>query len=465
MNGSSEESQLTLLLIDDEEIIHKSVGEFLVKMGYQVLHAYNGEEGLQVFTEEGADIVISDIKMPGLNGLDLLREFEQRGADVDVILITGNSEMDTAIEALRRGAFDFFNKPVKLQELIASLERTKRYQAVRREKDRIQKQLELLQRSSGGVPEQSEIIGESQSIKDALALVDKVSEAERTTVLIRGESGTGKELFARAIHDQSPRAQAPFVSLNCTAIPETLLESELFGHEKGAFTDAKNSRKGMFELSAGGTLFLDEIGDMSPMAQAKILRALEERQVRRVGGDREISIDVRLITATHQDLHQLQEAGKFRQDLYFRLNVFSIELPPLRTRGDDILLLAYHFLHQFATEFGKNVDRIDANAQKMLRTYHFPGNIRELRNIIERAIILCEGTDLTMREFAELPGLGGDDIPFSSEDEVLDIAALEERAIRQALRKAGNNQTEAARHLGIGHDALRYRLKKYGINE
>ena len=463
MSISPEAHELTLLLIDDEEVIHKSVGDFLDKMGYKVLHAYSGEEGLRIFADEGADIVISDVKMPGLNGLDLLREFEQRGADVDVILITGNSEMDTAIEALRRGAFDFFNKPVKLQELIASLERTRRYQTVRREKDRIQEQLELLQRSGGPALAQSEVIGESQAIKNALALVDKVSGAERTTVLIRGESGTGKELFARAIHDKSPRAQAPFVSLNCTAIPETLLESELFGHEKGAFTDAKNSRKGMFELSNGGTLFLDEIGDMSQMAQGKILRALEERQVRRVGGDREISIDVRLVTATHQDLHQLQETGQFRQDLYFRLNVFSIELPPLRARGDDILLLAYHFLHQFATEFGKNVDRINADAQNMLRKYYFPGNIRELRNIIERAVILCDGSDLTAREFAELPGLGGDDIPFAAEDEILDLSALEERAIRQSLRKAANNQTEAARYLGIGHDALRYRLKKYGI--
>ncbi|MBN63785.1 MAG: DNA-binding response regulator, partial [Gemmatimonadetes bacterium] len=397
MSESPATNDLRLLLIDDEEVIHNSVGDFLNKMGYQILHAYNGEEGLKTFAEEGADIVISDIKMPGLDGLDLLREFEQRGADIDVILITGNSDMDTAIEALRRGAFDFFNKPVKLHELIASLERTQRYQAMRREKDRIQEQLELLQRSGGTQTDPGEIIGESRAIKDALALVEKVSGAERTTVLIRGESGTGKELFARAIHDKSPRAAAPFVSLNCTAIPETLFESELFGHERGAFTDAKTSRKGMFELSGGGTLFLDEIGDMSQQAQAKILRALEERQVRRVGGDREISIDVRLVTATHQDLHQLQEEGLFRQDLYFRLNVFAIELPPLRARGDDILLLAYHFLHQYTTEFGKDIDRIEADAQNMLRQYHFPGNIRELRNIIERAVILCDGPALTAR--------------------------------------------------------------------
>ncbi len=457
--------ELKLLLIDDEEIIHKSVGGFLSQMGYQVLHAFNGNEGLQTFAEEGADLIICDIKIPGLDGLELLSAIEERNADVDVILITGNGDMETAIEALRRGAFDFFNKPVKLPELIASLERTRRYQSMRREKDRIQEKLELIQRTASPLQHQNEIIGESQAIKNALALIDKVSGAERTTVLIRGESGTGKELFAKAIHNNSPRVAAPFVSLNCTAIPESLLESELFGHEKGAFTDAKSSRKGIFELSTGGTLFLDEIGDMSQTAQAKVLRALEERQIRRVGGDQEISIDVRLVTATHQDLQALQDQGRFRQDLYFRLNVFVIELPPLRARGDDILLLAYHFLLQYATELSKNISRIDTAAQSMLKKYPFPGNIRELRNIIERAVILCDGTELTVREITELSGSENEETPIPQEDELLDLSALEERTIRQALCKADNNQTLAARYLGIGHDALRYRLKKYDIDQ
>lgn len=453
---------LNLLLIDDEEIIHKSVGNFLEKMGCKVAHAFSGEEGLDLFFNTGADIIISDISMPGLGGIGLLDRLQEQGADVEVILITGNSDTEAAIAALRHGAFDFFNKPVKLPELIASLERTQRYCAMRREKDRMQEQLERLTRS-GEAMQPGEIIGESQAIKKALNLVDKVAQAERTTVLIRGESGTGKELFARALHERSPRSDKPFVTLNCTAVPETLFESELFGHEKGAFTDAKSTHKGLFELSAGGTLFLDEIGDMSIAAQAKILRALEERIVRRVGGEREIPIDVRLVTATHQDLQQMQERGSFRQDLFFRLNVFSIDLPPLRARGDDILLLSFHFLAQFTSELGKNISHIDAAAQKLLKSYAFPGNIRELRNLIERAVILCEGDSLSSRDFAELASLSPGEVASDQEETSFDLAELEERAIRRALAKADNNQTEAARYLGIGHDALRYRLKKYNI--
>jgi DNA-binding NtrC family response regulator len=281
-------------------------------------------------------------------------------------------------------------------------------------------------------------------------------------VLIYGESGTGKELVARAIHEGSARASAPFIAVNCTAIPETLLESELFGHERGAFTDAREARKGVFELGAGGTLFLDEVGDMSLASQAKVLRALEERTVRRVGGGRDIPVDVRLVSATHQDLRRLIEAGRFRQDLYFRLNVFTIPLPPLRERGDDVLLLAYHFLKQFAAELRKEVQRIEPPAQALLRRYPFPGNVRELRNLIERAVILCEGASLTEREFADLmPRAGGEEAGLSGES--LDLAGLEERAIREALRRADGNQTEAAKLLGIGHDALRYRMKRYGM--
>ena len=454
---------LNLLLIDDEEIIHRSVGAFLEKMGCNVAHAFDGEEGLELFFHSGADIIISDISMPGLDGIGLLDRLQAQGADVEVILITGNSDTEAAIAALRHGAFDFFDKPVKLPELIASLERTKRYQAMRREKDRIQEQLERLTRS-GATIRHGEIIGESQAIKKALSLVDKVAQAERSTVLIRGESGTGKELFARALHERSTRCDKPFVTLNCTAVPETLFESELFGHEKGAFTDAKSARKGLFELSAGGTLFLDEIGDMSIAAQAKILRALEERIVRRVGGEREIPVDVRLVTATHQDLQQMQDRGSFRQDLFFRLNVFAIDLPPLRARGDDILLLAHHFLNQFASELGKNISHIDPTAQKLLKSYAFPGNIRELRNLMERAVILCESDSLCPRDFAELASASPGEISASEEETSFDLAEIEERAIRRALAKADNNQTEAARYLGIGHDALRYRLKKYGIS-
>ena len=461
---SRPERELKILLIDDEEVVHQSIGSFLERMGYQVLHAMDGRKGMEWMAGEQVDIVVSDIKMPGMDGIDLLREINRRALDVEVILITGHGDLKLAIEALRQGAFDFFTKPIRLEELIASLERTRRYQEVRREKDRIQRRLEELLRSGGEV-EDGAIIGESRAIREVMDLIDRVACSERTTVLITGESGTGKELVARAIHRKSPRSRAPFVTLNCTAIPENLLESELFGHERGAFTDARNARRGLFELAHGGTLFLDEIGDMSLAAQAKILRVLEDRRVRRVGGSREIEIDTRLIAATHQDLRGLMKEGRFREDLYFRLNVFTIHLPPLRERGDDVLLLAYHFLKECTAECRKEIVRIDPEVQDLLRSYSFPGNVRELRNLIERAVILCDGSSLTVREFSGLASRrDAEEESFSSkEEETLDLSVLEARAIRSALRRTGNNQTQAARLLGIGHDALRYRLKKYGI--
>ena len=456
----AEERQLKLLLVDDDEMIRKSVGAFLRKMGHEVVLAANGREGLERFVQEGADIVISDIMMPDVDGLDFLRSLKQRGSDVEVILVTGHGDVETAVEALREGAFDFFTKPVRLEELKAALERTGRYQAIRREKDRIQARLETLQRAAEPF-DQSEIIGESDAMAQVGELVAKVARTERTTVLIRGESGTGKELVARAIHRSSPRADTSFISINCTAVPDSLFESELFGHEKGSFTDAIQSRKGMFELSDGGTLFLDEVGDMSPASQAKILRVLEERVIRRVGGVEEIPVDVRLMAATNQDLDERLNDGAFRQDLYFRLNVFSIDLPPLRERGDDVLLLAYHFLGRYASEFRKDVTGIDAAATRLLREYEFPGNVRELRNLVERAVILAEGPSLTVGELADLQSFARTEE--SAPDEELTLVEIERRAIVQALDGSDGNQTEAARRLGIGPDALRYRLKKHNI--
>ena len=352
INTVAEERQIKILLVDDDEMIRKSAGAFLRKMGHEAVYATNGREGLERFEQEGPDIVISDIMMPDVDGLDFLRSLKERGSDVEVILVTGHGDLETAVEALRHGAFDFFTKPVRLEELKAALERTSRYQSIRREKDRIQARLESLVLAADPV-DQSVIIGESDAMAQVGELVAKVARTERTTVLIRGESGTGKELVARAIHRGSPRADAAFISINCTAVPDSLLESELFGHEKGSFTDATQSRKGMFELSHGGTLLLDEVGDMTPASQSKILRALEERVIRRVGGVEEIPVDVRLVAATNQNLDELLNDGSFRQDLFFRLNVFTIDLPPLRERGDDVLLLAYHYLGRYAREFRK----------------------------------------------------------------------------------------------------------------
>ena len=453
-------TRLRLLLIDDDQTVRRTVGRFLERLGHEVLAEGSATDGLARFDAEAPDVIISDVRMPGLDGIELLRQLKARDADVEVILITGHGDMETAIAALREGAFDFHNKPVRLEDLAASLERTQRFQAMRRERDQARAQLESLERARSPLLGDA-VVGESQAMRQVAELVAKVAGTESTTVLLRGESGTGKELIARAIHRRSARSGAPFISVNCTAVPDTLLESELFGHEKGAFTDARAARQGLFEVSDGGTLLLDEIADMSPASQAKILRALEERAIRRLGGVREIPVDVRLVASTNQDLASLQADGRFRQDLFFRLNVFTIDLPPLRERGDDVLLLAYHFLSLYARQFRKDVRRIEPDAEAVLQSYHFPGNVRELRNLVERAVILCEGPALTGHELRDLQApaasAGG------SQAGELNLAVLEEDAIRRALERSGNNQRRAAEMLGIGDDALRYRMRKYGL--
>ncbi|MBT3602898.1 MAG: sigma-54-dependent Fis family transcriptional regulator [Candidatus Latescibacteria bacterium] len=462
MLAEAVEKDIRLLLVDDEEVIRRSAGDFLSDMGYVVQCTDSAENGLEVFEQERIDIVITDIKMPGMDGIEFLQELRRRSQDIEVIIITGHGDVNIAIEALRYGAFDYFTKPIKVDELLLSLKRTRRYQDVRRERDRIQLQLDTLLQSGNAGRGNHEIIGESRAIKEVMALIEKVAYSDQTTVLIQGESGSGKELVARSIHARSPRADMPFISVNSTAIPEALVESELFGHEKGAFTDARNLRKGVFELADGGTLFLDEIGDMGLPAQAKILRVLEERCVRRVGGTEEIPVNVRLISATNQDLEGQIEARTFRQDLYFRLNVFTILLPPLRDRGDDILLLAYRFLKLYASELRKDITRIDTDAQALLKSYSFLGNVRELRNIMERAVILCDGAFLSRWDFPDRLSQKEVHRDVTSAT-TLNLAEIEEQAICQALRCHGGKQVDAARDLGIGQDALRRRIKKYAI--
>ena len=461
---TTDETKLKILLVDDDEAVRETVATFLERLGHEVLQGKNGREGLELYARSSVDLVISDIMMPDLDGLEFLRALKEQGEDVDLIFITGHGDLETAVHALREGAFDFFAKPVRLEELSAALQRTRRFQALRHEKDRIQARLESLEHDvdvRGGEPA---VIGESDAIRKVAGLIDKVAATDRTTVLITGESGTGKELVARAVHRLSPRASAPFISLNSTAVPDTLFESELFGHEKGAFTDARERKKGMFELGSGGSLFLDEVADLSPASQGKLLRTLEGRTIRRVGGAREIPVDVRLIAATNQDLERLQRDGGFRQDLFFRLNVFAIHVPPLRDRGDDVLLLATHFLRHYAGEFRKDVSSIHPRVQLLLQRYAFPGNVRELRNLVERAVILCDGDTLTEAEFADLRiGESLSAGAVTDEPGSVGLADLEADAIAKAMHEAGGNQAAAARSLGIGADALRYRLKKYDI--
>ena len=461
---ASDETKLKILLVDDDRAVRETVATILERLGHEVIQGTNGREGLELYASSKVDIVISDIMMPDIDGLGFLRALNEQGEDVELIFITGHGDLKTAVHALREGAFDFFTKPVRFEELAAALERTRRFQALRREKDRVQARLTSLEHDVDVRDGEPAIIGESDAIRRVAGLIDKVAATDRTTVLITGESGTGKELVARAVHRLSPRAGAPFISINSTAVPDALFESELFGHEKGAFTDARERVKGMFELSSGGSLFLDEIADMSPASQGKLLRTLEGRTIRRVGGAREIPVDVRLIAATNQDLDQLQRDGGFRQDLFFRLNVFAIHVPPLRDRGDDVLLLAFHFLRLYAAEFRKDVNSIHPAAQSLLQRYAFPGNVHELRNLMERAVILCDGDALTEAEFADLRiGHAAAAGAATGGAGAVGLANLEAEAISAAMRQSGGNLAAAARALGIGADALRYRLKKYDI--
>ncbi|HDM76403.1 MAG TPA: sigma-54-dependent Fis family transcriptional regulator [Deltaproteobacteria bacterium] len=456
------EKNLSLLLIDDEEVIHDSIGDFLREQGYQVISAYSGEEGLELLRERAIDIVITDIRMPGIDGLGVLKEIHRTNQDVEVIIMTGHGDLSSAITAIRNGAFDFFTKPVKLDELLIALQRTQKYQRLKRENEFYKQKISQLD-SFIKVDSQTNFIGKSKEIYKVLDVIKRVSPT-KSTVVIYGETGTGKELAAQLIHQNSPRANEVFLAVNCSSMPENLIESELFGHERGAFTDAKRTRLGYFELAHKGTLFLDEIGDLPLSAQAKLLRTLEKKVIRRVGGEREIPVDVRIVAATNKDLEVEVAEGRFRQDLYFRLNIITIHLPPLRKRGDDILLLADYFLHKLAKDTQRKVTSISPEAKKLLRKYSFPGNIRELRNLIERAILLCQGDELTPEDFPSLSesepspliaGKGG--LPS------LDLNLLERMALEEALSIAKGNQSKAAELLGIGRDALRYRIKKHSL--
>ncbi|NVM22395.1 MAG: sigma-54-dependent Fis family transcriptional regulator [Desulfobacterales bacterium] len=455
------ENNLNLLVIDDEKVVQDSLVGFLQNMGYPVIYAANGKEGIGIFKKNDIDIVITDLRMPGFNGLDVLKTVKGFSSSVEVILMTAYGDMDTAIAAMRAGASDYIVKPIKLNELIASLQRTARYQNLKREKELYREKLNQITAKHQEEFDLHNIIGESPAVRTVKELI-RIVRATDTTVFIRGESGTGKELVAKAVHYGSKRKAYPLISLNCTSIHETLLESELYGHERGAFTDAKEMRKGQFELARGGTLFLDEIGDMSLQAQAKLLRSLEEKKIRRVGGQREIDIDVRIVSATNKDIERLIQENKFREDIYYRLNVFVIVMPPLRERKSDIPLLANFFLKKFSRETGKQVTGISEDALKILTAYSFYGNVRELKNLMERAVILCPGPEVLPKDFPPLNnqrrqfGLG-----LSERDFGLD--RIEKDIIEKALRRVNFNQVKAASLLGISRYSLIRRLKKHNI--
>jgi two-component system, NtrC family, response regulator AtoC len=453
--------QHKILVVDDEHLIRWSLEQNLKKQGYDVVTAATGEDALKILKEDAPDLMLLDIQLPGIDGLTVLERVRESEDDIVVIMVTALGVLETAVKAMRMGAYDYLNKPFNLDELAIVVKKALENQELKREVAHLRSE-----QSKKYGP--SNIIGRSRHMQNVLSMVEKVAKSDASTILIQGESGTGKELIAKAIHFESSRSGQPFMAINCAAVPETLLESELMGHEKGAFTDAKNQKKGLFELADGGTLFLDEIGDMEPGMQAKLLRVLEERSFRRVGGTKNIQIDVRIVSATNKDLLKAIEEKSFRADLYYRIQVIPIFLPPLRERRDDVMPLVEHFIAHFNREFGKSVKRVSKMAEKFLVEYLWPGNIRELKNIIERAIIL-ENEDILLLEHlprelvAKAIGAGAGPLSFHLPEEGIDIEDVERELIRQALESSEGNQSKAAKKLNLGVDAFRYRMKKFGF--
>ncbi len=454
--------QSKILVIDDEEFITRSLKQHLEKEGCEVLTAETGEEGIEIFKADVPDIIILDLNMPGIGGIETLKSLKNLDKDIIVIIITAHGDIETAVSAIKLGAYDFVEKPFELNRISVLIKK-----AV--ETFHLKREVSYFRGEKFETYNFSNIVGQSEPMQKVLTLAKKVSASDANTILIQGESGTGKSLLARAIHYNSPRASDPFVEVTCTAIPEALIESELFGYEKGAFTDAKVAKKGLFEYASGGTIYLDEIGDIKLATQAKLLRALEEKTFKRVGGLKDIRVNVRIVSTTNKkDLEGAVKDGSFRADLYYRLKVFPVFIPPLRERVEDIIPLALHHISKFNKEFKKNVQSISKEAQNLLLNYPWYGNAREVRNVVERICIL-EDTDIIYPE--HLPSEIIDHLDEVSESsssidlpsDGLSLKNVERDLIAQALKKADGNQTKAAKLLGISRDALRYKMQKFGL--
>jgi DNA-binding NtrC family response regulator len=439
-----------ILIVDDELSVRTSLGEWFQEDGFQVETAEDGEAALRAMDRGPYDIVLLDLKMPGMDGIAVQKRVREIDPGANIIILTAYASVQTAVEALKLGAFDYVTKPVDPDELSALVRNALRTRDLAEENVRLKEKVTELTQAAP-------ILAVSPGMEHVLEMIRTVAETD-SSVVIRGESGTGKELVARAIHAQSRRRYFPLVAVNSGSIPETLLESELFGHEKGAYTGAQYRRKGKIELANGGTLFLDEIGDVTPKMQIDLLRVLETHRFTRLGGNQEISSDFRLICATHKNLEQLVEEERFREDLFYRINVFSIQVPPLRERPEDILPLARHFVEKYARAMGKPVSAITPDAEAVLGGYRWPGNVRELENAIERAMVVGKGPALEVRD---LPLTVGDTA--ADEPQARSLAALEKDHVARVLRDCDGNVTQAAKVLGIDRATLYNKLKRYGL--
>ena len=454
------ERKKTVLIADDDDNLRRVLEFQLDEAGYRVRAAVDGAEALEIFRGDDFDCVITDLRMPKLSGLELLEKIKAADAEIPVIVITAFGEVETAVTAMKAGAFDYINKPFNRDEILLTLERALNFSQTKNEnrqlRELVDKQFRL-----------ENVIGESAKMREVLILVGRVARSD-ATVLITGESGTGKELVAKGIHFSGKRADKPFIPLNCAAIPESLIEAELFGYKKGSFTGAATDSKGKFEAATGGTLFLDEISQMPLALQPRLLRVLQEQEITRVGENEPRPIDVRIIAATNQNLEKMVEEGTFRDDLYFRLAVVPVHLPPLRARRDDIPLLANHFFKVSKQKHGFEILKIAREVYDTLSNYVFPGNVRELENLIERMVVLSDGENLTLAdvpEYVKKPSQAFGNVRFELPAENISLDEVERDIIRHALEMHDGNQSQTARYLGITRSALIYRMQKAGLDE
>ncbi len=443
-----------LLIVEDAETLCLSLTESLRKSGYGVEGVACGEEAFKIMDERVFDLVLLDLRLPGMSGLEVLDKIKAGQPQLPIIMMTAYDDVGTAVQAMKLGAYDYISKPFLLDEIRLVIRKALETQSLKEEVTYLRQR----QRAQQVIPP---FLGNSKPVRKVRNMIEMVSQTPRTSVLIQGESGSGKEVITNLIHYQSQRADKPLIKIDCSTIPETLLDTELFGHKKGTFTDAKEDRKGLFEQANGGTVFLDEIGEMKLMLQPKLLQVLETQTIRRVGDHRDIKIDVRIIAATNRNLHQMVQEGAFRQDLYYRLKVMTIEMPPLRERREDILPLAEYFLQQFNREFKKQIKEINPPARELLLAYSWPGNVRELKNALERAVLLANSVVTPQQLPLELK----DQPTVASQPADLSLEALEKRHIEKVLEQAGGNKTKAAQLLQISRSTLWQKLKTYGLAE
>jgi len=454
----------SILIVDDDEVMRETLSDVLRKRGYEVASASSGSGALSATKKNIVDLVLLDMKLPDIDGIEVLKKIKEFDTEILVIMMTAYSDVQTAVSAMKSGAYHYINKPFELEELRLLIEKGLETKSLINEVRR-------LHRQQKGEAHNTHIHGVSPQIQYVKELIGMISKTQKTSVLIQGESGTGKELAANAVHYNSKRSGKPIMKINCSAIPDSLLESELFGYEKGAFTDAKNTKKGLFELADGGSVFLDEIGDMKPFLQSKILRFLETQTFMRVGGEREIKVDVRIIAATNKELEALVRDGVFRKDLYYRLKVMVVDMPPLRERPEDVLVLSNLFIEENNREHGKNVKAFSPEAKKLMSQYGWPGNVRELRNVIERAMILSDQECITPEqlpfELRHGEKVGPRDLIQDTGDlsDEMSLEFMEKIHISKVLEKLEWNKSKAAKSLGISRATLREKIRRYHITE